>query len=148
MKKFFTLIAAVAMAVSANAQKTYSLAGLTSESFIYDSSEWSFVTTTNDQGETLNYFDLTKASTTEYSSLEVKDTPIVFFYKNNKGKTKAFSIFEDQVTTQSKGFRVNVDAEVGDKVVLTVASKGSTAAKFAIYSGATGTIPNFRDFGN
>lgn len=42
MKKFFTLIAAVAMAASVNAQTTYSFVGTTTDSYTFEEAwyEW------------------------------------------------------------------------------------------------------------
>ncbi len=136
MKKFFTLIAAVAMAASVNAQ-TYSLAGKTVSDFIYDTADFTFGTTAD------GYFDYIKADKANYSSLELDNTPIVFFYKGSGKKTKSFRIADEQLIANGKGYSINVDTKVGDVVVLTVASKGSTAAVFEIASGATGTIPTF-----
>ena len=45
MKKFFTLIAAVALAASVNAQTTYSFENLSQENFEYSADEYNWDTT-------------------------------------------------------------------------------------------------------
>lgn len=138
MKKFFTLIAAVAMAASVNAQ-AYSLAGKTSKDFYCEDEAFTFGTTEATQ------FDYVVPSKSNYSTLGLENTPIAFFYKNSSKKTKIFQICDEYLVAQGKGFQVNVDTKVGEIVTLTVGSKGSTAAAFAISSGATAkeTIPTF-----
>ncbi len=138
MKKFFTLIAAVAMAVSANAQKTYSLAGLSMADLIYESTEWSV------NAKDATQLDYIEASKTKYAILEVKDTPVMFAYKNSSKKEKSFKVGDTYLQTGGKGFRLSVDElQKGDVVTLSVASKGGSAVAFEIVSGATGDIPTF-----
>ena len=54
MKKFFTLIAAVAMAASVNAQTVYSFVGCTPKSFTYDGTWFKY-------DETKNQFEIGRA---------------------------------------------------------------------------------------
>lgn len=127
MKKFFTLIAAVAMAASMNAQTTYSMAGLSGDNFTYDAAWWTYSN---------NQFDYLNGSKTDYSTLAMKDTPVSFLYKNSKAKSKAFTISDKYFCAQTKGVQISVSGLTeGQEVAFSVASKGSTAAVFNIVSG-------------
>ena len=79
MKKFFTLIAAVALAASVKAQTTYSFENLSQDNFEYSEDEYKWDTTGKK-------FDLLKASKSEYYALSLKNTPVSFKYKNSKTK--------------------------------------------------------------
>lgn len=72
MKKFFTLIAAVAMVASVNAQTTYSFAETTKDSYTLEEGwyQWNETTTTQ--------LDYKTGSKNEYHCVTLKDSPGVF----------------------------------------------------------------------
>ena len=141
MKKFFTLIAAVAMAASVNAQTTYSFVGTKTDSYTFEEAwyEWN-ATTTNTQ------LDYKTGSKNEYHCVTLKDSPVSLAFKNSSAKNKVFTISDKYFCAQSSKVRIEVSGlAVGQEVTFSVASKGSKAAVFAIVSGceAVGDIPTF-----
>lgn len=138
MKKFFTLIAAVAMAASVNAQTVYSFAGCTQESFTYEDS-WYKCDATGKQ------FDYLTGSKSEYASFSLKDSPVSLLYKNSSTKKKVFTISDTYLCAQSKGTQVRVSGLTeGQEVAFSVASKGSTASAFVLVSGGSvESMPTF-----
>lgn len=140
MKKFFTLIAAVALAASVNAQTTYSFENLSQDNFEYSADEYKWDTT----GEK---FDLLKASKTEYCALSLKDTPVSFKYKNSKVKENVFDIPTETVfRIQAKGSLLEITGlTAGQELTIKVASKGSTASSFSLQEGGeiVGSMPTF-----
>ena len=140
MKKFFTLIAAVAMAASVNAQTTYSFAETSKDSYTLEEGWFEWDATKDGQ---LNYLT---GSKNEYHGVTLKDSPVSFSYKNSSTKNKVFTISDKYFCAQSSKVRIVVSGlTVGQEVTFSVASKGSTAAAFAIVSGceAVGDIPTF-----
>ena len=101
MKKFFTLIAAVAMAASVNAQTVYSFVGCTPESFTYDGTWFKY-------DETKKQFDYLVGSKSEYAAFSLKDSPLSLLYKNSSAKTKVFTISDKYLCAHSKGTQVSV----------------------------------------
>ena len=138
MKKFFTLIAAVAMAASVNAQTVYSFAGCTQESFTYEDS-WFKYDATNKQ------FDYLTGSKSEYAALSLKDSPLSLLYKNSGAKTKVFTISDKYLCAQAKGTQISVSGLTeGQEVAFSVASKGSKASAFVLVSGGSvESMPTF-----
>lgn len=140
MKKFFTLIAAVAMAASVNAQTTYSFAETTKDSYTLEEGwyQWNETTTTQ--------LDYKTGSKNEYHCVTLKDSPVSLAFKNSSAKNKVFTISDKYFCAQSSKVRIEVSGlAVGQEVTFSVASKGSKAAFFAIVSGceAVGNIPTF-----
>ena len=141
MKKFFTLIAAVAMAASVNAQTTtYSFAGTKTDSYTFEEAWYEWNATTNTQ------LDYKTGSKKEYHCVTLKDSPVSLAFKNSSAKDKVFTISDKYFCAQSSKVRIEVSGlAVGQEVTFSVASKGSKAAVFAIVSGceAVGDIPTF-----
>lgn len=140
MKKFFTLIAAVAMAASVSAQTTYSFVGTTTDSYTFEEAwyEWNATTTTQ--------LDYKTGSKNEYHGVTLKDSPVSLSFKNSKAKTKVFTISDKYFCAQAKQTRIEVSGlTVGQEITFSVASKGSTASFFSVVSGceAVGDIPTF-----
>ena len=98
MKKFFTLIAAVAIAASVSAQTTYSFVGTTTDSYTFEEAwyEWNATTTTQ--------LDYKTGSKNEYHGVTLKDSPVSLSFKNSKAKTKVFTISDKYFCAQSVRF--------------------------------------------
>ena len=140
MKKFFTLIAAVALAASVKAQTTYSFENLSQDNFEYSEDEYKWDTTGKK-------FDLLKASKSEYYALSLKNTPVSFKYKNSKTKENIFDIPKETVfRIQAKGVLLEITGlTAGQELTIKVASKGSTASSFSLQEGGeiVGSMPSF-----
>lgn len=140
MKKFFTLIAAVAMAASMNAQTVYSFENTTKDNYSFDATWYEWDSKTDGQ---INYLT---GSKNEYAPLALKDTPVALSFKNSKAKSKAFTLFSGFMMAQGKGTRIEVSGlTAGQEIVFSVGSKGSTPSEFEVVSGCekVGAIPEF-----
>ena len=102
MKKFFTLIAAVAMAASVNAQTTYSFAGTTKDSYTLEEGWYKWNETTATQ------LDYLIGSKNEYHGVTLKDSPVSLSFKNSKAKTKVFTISDKYFCAQAKQTHIEV----------------------------------------
>lgn len=137
MKKFFTLIAAAMLAVGAYAQTTYDLSGLSYDDLQYNDSDFTYDST----NVCLTY---TKGDKVNWSTIQVKDKPIAFAYKNSSTKkTKIFYVKDTYLQTGGKGFRLIISGLTsGQEFEIEVASKGGTAAVFAPVDGCTAAEDN------
>jgi len=137
MKKIFTFMAAALMAVGANAadDTVISLSGLSLSNFTY-ADPWSVNSSSSNK---LDY----NGTDNTYNSVTLTGTNLYFSYKQKSTKEGIFIVNDNNVTTNGKGFRINLSGvEAGDTIIINVGSKGKTAASFAATEGCTADANN------
>ena len=134
MKKFFLFAAAAIAALTVNAK----VLDLTTEGTTI--AEWTINEATMNsesvEADGKYYYDI-KANVASESFVTAEPN-IVFQIKNGSDKNKAFTVYPGKCYEfgGKNGILVLKGTAVGDKILLTVAAKGSTAADFADKDGA------------
>ena len=134
MKKFFTLIAAVAMAASVNAQTTISFGSLAASDF---SNVVNFEETTYKMdgvvGPSFNYVGTSSA----VASFTCKG--VDFQYKNSKTMNNYIKTSSYGMICNGKNFVFTLTTTPNAEVTVVVSAKGSTAPAFTVVKG-TGSV--------
>jgi len=144
MKKFFTLIAVAAVALTASAQTTYSVAGKTTSDFTFVTSDFT-TGTVDDNGTAIPCFNYIKNDKSKYSSLVLKDTPITFQYKNSSTKNGFYRTYANYFNCNGKGSQIQITTEVGKVITIKAAGKNDDGAAFEVVEGATADASNPTD---
>ena len=117
MKKIFTLIASAFIALSANAQTTISLAGLTTDDFTYDAAAY---TPASDK-LSFNYIRKSKNS---YDNIVMTGKNILFSYKNSGEKSGFFAMKTEWFVVNGKGAILKIsNVQEGQTITINVAKK-------------------------
>lgn len=150
MKKIFTLLAGVLLAMTANAQDVYNLGGLTTAGFTYNAADFEAAEAGSDSdGNAYNgAFNYIKKDKDNWTDLAVTGTPVVFQYKNKDVKNGIYKLYNDFVLINGKDSRITVTGlSAGNVVTFKVASKGGTAASFAAMENCEADASNPADCG-
>ena len=135
MKKFFLFTAAVVAALTVNA-KVLDLAAVGTSIDQWTISEATLNNDNSDPDKGKFVYDI-KAGVPSESFVNA-DPDVVFQIKNGSDKAKAFVVYPGKCYEfgGKNGILILKNTAAGDKIVLTVAAKGSTAANFADEAGA------------
>ena len=144
MKKIFTLLAGVLLAMSAQAQTEYSLAGLTINSFdlgdgFTDGGTWTDETGGyGEAGAAYACITYSMKDKNNWSDLKLNNTPIVFMYKNSGEKKQFYRLFNDFFYANGKGSRIKVTGlTAGQTVTLLASGKNDDGCMFAAIDNCT-----------
>ena len=135
MKKFFLFAAAVAAALTVNA-KVLDLTTVGTTINEWNVTEATLNESASDADAGKYVYDI--AAGVESLTNLLADPDIVFGIKNGSDKAKAFVVYPGKCYEfgGKNGILYIKNTVAGDKIVLTVAAKGSTAANFADAAGA------------
>ena len=135
MKKFFLFTAAVVAALTVNA-KVLDLAAVGTSIDQWTISEATLNNDNSDPDKGKFVYDI-KAGVPSESFVNA-DPDVVFQIKNGSDKAKAFVVYPGKCYEfgGKNGILILKNTAAGDKILLTVAAKGSTAANFADEAGA------------
>ena len=130
MKKFFLFTAAVIAALTVNA-KVIDLSAVGTAFSDWTISEATLNSTESDESKGKYVFDI-KAGVASESYINAEPS-VVFQIKNGSDKAKAFVVYPGKCYEfgGKYGILIIKNTQPGDKIVITVAAKGSTAANFA-----------------
>lgn len=136
MKKIFTLIATVFMAVSVNAQKTepvvYQFDNKAETYVLGDYTEATTYEMDKVSGFSVNY----TGSSASDNKLQIKlaaNEEIFFEYGNKEKKNNVLKTAPDYAVFDSKNFVINVPLQTEDVLTIKFSAKGSTASTMGIY---------------
>ena len=136
MKKIFTLIATVFMAVSVNAQKTepvvYQFDNKAETYVLGDYTEATTYEMDKVSGFSVNY----TCSSASDNKLQIKlaaNEEIFFEYGNKEKKNNVLKTAPDYAVFDSKNFVINVPLQTEDVLTIKFSAKGSTASTMGIY---------------
>jgi len=135
MKKFFLFTAAVVAALTVNA-KVLDLAAVGTSIDQWTISEATLNNDNSDPDKGKYVYDI-KAGVPSESFVNA-EPDVVFQIKNGSDKAKAFVVYPGKCYEfgGKNGILILKNTNPGDKILLTVAAKGSTAANFADEAGA------------
>lgn len=139
MKKIFTLLAGVLLAIGAQAQTTYNLGGLTVADFTLGDDFVEGDTWTDEsgsyggsEGQAYSTISYIKKDNANYSDLVLNGKPIVFHYKNSSEKKRFFRLFPNFFYADGKGTRITVSGlAAGQVVTFLAAGKNDTGCLFS-----------------
>ena len=132
MKKIFTLIAAVLMAVGVNAQ---------TESVVYTFDNKAETYSVNEFGEATTYsldkidgFALNYAGNSEKMQIKLAANEEIFFeYSNSGAKSNVFKSAPTYAQFDSKNYVINVPLKSDDILAIKFSAKGSSSSTMSIY---------------
>ena len=135
MKKFFLFAAAAIAALTVNA-KVIDLSAVGTAISDWTISEATLNSSESDESKGKYVYDI-KAGVASDSYIN-SERDVVFQIKNGSDKAKAFVVYPGKCYEfgGKNGILFIKNTQPGDKIVITVAAKGSTAANFADESGA------------
>ena len=130
MKKFFLFSAAIIAALTVNA-KVLDLTAVGTSIDQWTISEATLNNDNSDPDKGKFVYDIAAGVPSE--SLVTAEPDVVFQIKNNSDKAKAFVVYPGKCYEfgGKNGILILKNTAAGDKILLTVAAKGSTAANFA-----------------
>ena len=139
MKKIFTLLAGVLLAIGAQAQTTYNLGGLQIADFTLGDAFEDGGTWTDDsgtyggaEGQAYPCISYTKKDKDNWSDLVLNGTPIIFQYKNSGAKDKFYRLFPNFFYSNGKPSRITVTGlTAGQVVTFLAAGKNSDGCMFS-----------------
>ena len=148
MKKIFTLVAMAVMALGVNAQ-TYNLGGLTVDQFdlgdgFAAGGDWTDADGGfGEAGAAYATISYTKKDKNNWSDLTLKNTPIVFQFKNSGAKDQFYRLFPNFFYANGKQSRIMVTGLTAGQVVTFVAAgKNDTGCVFAAADNCTADSEN------
>ena len=149
MKKIFTLIAGVLLAVGVNAQTTYNLGGKAVADFdlgdgFADGGTWvdegGSYGAANTAYATISY---TKKDKNSWSDLKLNGTPVVFQFKNSGEKKQFYRLFDNFFYANGKQSRITVTGlSAGQTVTFVAAGKNADGCLFAAIDNCTADAAN------
>ena len=144
MKKIFTLLAGVLLAIGAQAQTTYDFSGLTAEDFSVTNGEMTTYTMDGVEGPAVSYPTADEIMTVTF----VGKNNFSLEYKNSSSKNNVIKTSPDFLQLDSKNFYLKFsNVSEGQVITIYCSAKGSTNSKFGTLEGCVADPDNPESIG-